>query len=386
MPKILTNLRIDEVSAVDRGAGDGVKILLMKHDDEPYWKREFSAEERKERARSGSALPDGSFPIDNASDLHNAMQAIGRAKNPSKAKAHIRSRARALGLTDQLSDAFKRDSTMSRFIDFFTGKTPANPEVISKATEALAKSLASIIKGGDDDAKKNEAFAESLSQFEEYLGKHLSGAPAPDNPGDKAMLKELAKALGLQVADDAKDEDIQKAMAARFAKMDREIIELRMTPEERAFYAKLGGTGRGSSPPDKGDKARGKGPDEDRNDPEIDEEITDPYGYKRPGGSHSAEKRRNGKNGNGDDDDDGDDEKEKFRNMGREEREKWMRKHANDDRPEYVRKMEADNAELRATVQKMQDERELDDIKKRCVEYGIPTTKAAQVQKLLKVD
>jgi hypothetical protein len=30
MPKLLTRLRIDEVSAVDRGAGDGVKIVLMK--------------------------------------------------------------------------------------------------------------------------------------------------------------------------------------------------------------------------------------------------------------------------------------------------------------------------------------------------------------------
>jgi hypothetical protein len=33
MPKILTRLRIDEVSAVDRGAGEGVKIVLMKRDD-----------------------------------------------------------------------------------------------------------------------------------------------------------------------------------------------------------------------------------------------------------------------------------------------------------------------------------------------------------------
>src|SRR5262249_14890521 len=28
--KLLTRLRIDEVSSVDRGAGDGVKVLLMK--------------------------------------------------------------------------------------------------------------------------------------------------------------------------------------------------------------------------------------------------------------------------------------------------------------------------------------------------------------------
>jgi hypothetical protein len=33
MAKILTNLRIDEVSAVDRGAGEGVKILLMKRNE-----------------------------------------------------------------------------------------------------------------------------------------------------------------------------------------------------------------------------------------------------------------------------------------------------------------------------------------------------------------
>jgi hypothetical protein len=33
MPKVLTRLRIDEVSAVDRGAGEGVKILLMKRQE-----------------------------------------------------------------------------------------------------------------------------------------------------------------------------------------------------------------------------------------------------------------------------------------------------------------------------------------------------------------
>ena len=37
MPKILTQLKITEVSAVDRGAGEGVRILLMKRDtDEPH--------------------------------------------------------------------------------------------------------------------------------------------------------------------------------------------------------------------------------------------------------------------------------------------------------------------------------------------------------------
>src|ERR1700730_15180769 len=35
MTKLLTRLRIDEVSAVDRAAGEGTKIVLLKRDDTP---------------------------------------------------------------------------------------------------------------------------------------------------------------------------------------------------------------------------------------------------------------------------------------------------------------------------------------------------------------
>lgn len=55
------------------------------------------AKERRTLASKGVALPDGSFPIRNVSDLRNAIRAIGRASNPATAKAHIKRRARALG-------------------------------------------------------------------------------------------------------------------------------------------------------------------------------------------------------------------------------------------------------------------------------------------------
>jgi len=58
--------------------------------------REFSQKQRDKLADSGKALPDGSFPIANCSDLANARQAIGRASNPSAARAHIAKRAAAL--------------------------------------------------------------------------------------------------------------------------------------------------------------------------------------------------------------------------------------------------------------------------------------------------
>ena len=62
--------------------------------------RDVSTEERKKDADAGRAMPDGSYPIDNCSDLKNAIQAIGRAKDPGPVKAHIRKRKKALGCPD----------------------------------------------------------------------------------------------------------------------------------------------------------------------------------------------------------------------------------------------------------------------------------------------
>lgn len=78
--------------------------------------RVFSADERKGMAEEGKAMPDGSFPIENESDLKNAIQAIGRAKDPAAAKAHIKKRAKALGMTDSLPEGWK-ESRAAYFAD-----------------------------------------------------------------------------------------------------------------------------------------------------------------------------------------------------------------------------------------------------------------------------
>jgi hypothetical protein len=67
-------------------------------------RRAFTVDQRRAAAKSGAAMKDGSYPIENKSDLANAIRAIGRAKNPAAAKAHIVSRARALGATAMLPD------------------------------------------------------------------------------------------------------------------------------------------------------------------------------------------------------------------------------------------------------------------------------------------
>ncbi len=69
-------------------------------------KREFSDSEREKDAKSGAAEADGSYPIENATDLENAVKAYGRSKNKAKTKRHIIKRARALGLTDKLPEGW----------------------------------------------------------------------------------------------------------------------------------------------------------------------------------------------------------------------------------------------------------------------------------------
>ena len=65
-------------------------------------KADLSTEGRKKEAEAGEAMPDGSYPIKTKDDLHNAVQAFGRAKNKPKTKAHIKKRAKALGATEML--------------------------------------------------------------------------------------------------------------------------------------------------------------------------------------------------------------------------------------------------------------------------------------------
>lgn len=78
-----------------------------EHYPKPVQKKKFSQERRDELASEGKALPDGSYPIENEQDLRNAIQAIGRAKDPAAARRHIIKRARALDLTNLLPDDWK---------------------------------------------------------------------------------------------------------------------------------------------------------------------------------------------------------------------------------------------------------------------------------------
>ncbi|QNN99842.1 hypothetical protein P67b_00083 [Ruegeria phage Tedan] len=76
------------------------------HDDIPAEEVQRIITDRimKQEDRPGSL--DGRFPINNAEDLGNAIQAFGRARRSDRQEVanHIRSRARALGMADRLPE------------------------------------------------------------------------------------------------------------------------------------------------------------------------------------------------------------------------------------------------------------------------------------------
>ena len=102
--------------------------------------REFTQSKRKQLAKTGAAMPGGGFPIVNKSDLANARQAIGRAKNPSAARAHIRNRAKALGV--------KLDSTWKKEMAAFTGGVMPHGTVARPAGGSAMRPSGGMPSGG----------------------------------------------------------------------------------------------------------------------------------------------------------------------------------------------------------------------------------------------
>ena len=89
-------------------SGESREVMSKALRAEMELKRAFSPEKRRELAKEGMALPDGSFPIVTSGDLENAIMAFGRAKDKAKAKRHIMKRARQLKRTDMIPENWQQ--------------------------------------------------------------------------------------------------------------------------------------------------------------------------------------------------------------------------------------------------------------------------------------
>lgn len=71
--------------------------------------RDYTAEQRRRMAKSGQAMPDGSFPIGTCTDAENAIRAQGRAPASKRGavRSFIRRRVKALGCSGSIFDPYR---------------------------------------------------------------------------------------------------------------------------------------------------------------------------------------------------------------------------------------------------------------------------------------
>jgi ATP-dependent Clp endopeptidase proteolytic subunit ClpP len=78
----------------------------------------YSADDRKEMASKGHAMPDGSYPIADGEDLDNAIRAVGRGGSDHDAiRRHIIKRADALGQSSKVPDNWGADGSLKDLSD-----------------------------------------------------------------------------------------------------------------------------------------------------------------------------------------------------------------------------------------------------------------------------
>lgn len=378
MPRILRNLRIDDVSSVDVGAGRGVRVVLTKRDQSAlkkhrdgvpdlygkplafgsrisndaldYLKREVSQDERENLASEGKALPDGSFPIANVGDLKNAIQAVGRAKDPGKAKAHIKARAKDLGREDLIPENWqKRLVTKAEFMaevmniaernalaslaknamDF--GDAYERNEVmedvgclldeIREAMCALDCSIQSILCD-DDIGDKRPAIETSFKQFQRYIAgreleQHDPEGEALANKRDEdmtALSPQVQKILEEMVAKSVGEANAAKD--AEIAKLKDEVVLAKMSDKHKNYH----------------------------------DSMSDEM------------------------------EKGKFKNMSADERDQYMeraKKRADDD--PIVKSLRAENDDLRKRLDALEGDKELDIAKRDAREMGLAQTDSGEL-------
>lgn len=191
---------------------------------EEYLKRDFSAEQRNSDAKSGAAMPGGGFPIENRKDLENAMRALGRAKDRAATIKHIKARAKALGLTDMLSDVYKNEPAgESGNEPNETTMTPQEVEALQKRAER-AEQLASLndaqravhseLQGSDADA----FLAKTPAERQAVVAKRADSNPVIETvdgqefrKNDDPRLLKMAKALKEQREETAEAKKVSKA-------------------------------------------------------------------------------------------------------------------------------------------------------------------------------
>jgi HK97 family phage prohead protease len=188
----------------------------------------------KKMSKTGGTMPNAkgepSYPIGDQEDLHNAIHAIGRGKaDHDKIKAHIKDRAKALGLTSQLPQSWHAEdnSLASTGVQAGDVMAPADDKDDNVELNAAAPAdekfeefcirLAGILQ--DDDSEARGKLPPALqAAIDKKAGKK------PDSEDDDSEDDD----------DDAKDKPAKPAKADKRSDEDQErwerLMRLRFDP------------------------------------------------------------------------------------------------------------------------------------------------------------
>ncbi len=185
-------------------------------DEDDVEKRTFTSDERKRLASRGQAESDGSYPIANKGDLKNAVQAFGRSKNKGKTKAHIISRAKALGATSMLPEGWnvsKADENV-----FQNGWTNVN--TTSNASGVTVTYSPNKGEGGDPV----ETHAVPIQKEDGTWD--LSGVPSETRPFYESVLKQADETKAeLDATKERLEKSEEKAVVLADTLKTRELVQ-----------------------------------------------------------------------------------------------------------------------------------------------------------------
>lgn len=234
MPRRLKNLVIKEVSSVDRGAGQGVKVLLMKRDDELGKATDFNAAEEADAINRGIwALQSAIQSILQDEDVSDKRGAISESVDQFRDYVARRGVSKAeddpmpLPTTQAELDKLVADAAAAAVKKALDDQKAANDKAAKDAADAATalKRENAILKMKPThkaymeecgmDAEKRAAFADMTDdQRDDYMGK---------NPLTRKKDDPLVK--GLQ----DENTDLKKRLAALEDKDQAATFEKRAT-------------------------------------------------------------------------------------------------------------------------------------------------------------
>ena len=148
-------------------------------------KKAFSPSKRRDLAKEGMALPDGSFPIVTSTDLRNAVLSFSRSGNKSAAKRHIMKRAKQLNREDLVPSAWAKKDAKGYGMPMGPMSDPTMPTPKKKKKMRYGEKEADMAEMEDDEMAAPMSREELMKRlFDKKKKKPEAKKPEADMPDE----------------------------------------------------------------------------------------------------------------------------------------------------------------------------------------------------------